>query len=73
MGIGGVPRGRIIEIYGAESSGKTTIALHIIAEAQKMGGVAAFIDAEHALDPAYAGAIFYLQQPLLFLLPDCLF
>lgn len=54
LGIGGVPRGRIIEIYGPESSGKTTIALHIIAEAQKMGGSAAFIDAEHALDPSYA-------------------
>ena len=54
LGIGGVPRGRIIEIFGPESSGKTTLALHIIAEAQKMGGVAAFIDAEHALDPVYA-------------------
>lgn len=54
LGVGGVPRGRIVEIYGAESSGKTTIALHIIAEAQKMGGDAAFIDAEHALDPFYA-------------------
>ncbi|MCT4606786.1 MAG: recombinase RecA [Marinisporobacter sp.] len=54
VGIGGVPRGRIIEIYGPESSGKTTVALHIIAEAQKTGGVAAFIDAEHALDPVYA-------------------
>ncbi|ADL42815.1 recA protein [Caldicellulosiruptor obsidiansis OB47] len=54
LGVGGVPRGRIVEIYGAESSGKTTIALHIIAEAQKMGGEAAFIDAEHALDPFYA-------------------
>ncbi|HOK63611.1 MAG TPA: recombinase RecA [Soehngenia sp.] len=54
LGIGGVPRGRIIEIYGPESSGKTTIALHIIAEAQKEGGIAAFIDAEHALDPNYA-------------------
>lgn len=54
LGIGGVPKGRIIEIYGPESSGKTTIALHIIAEAQKMGGSAAFIDAEHALDPSYA-------------------
>ncbi|MBE6054221.1 MAG: DNA recombination/repair protein RecA, partial [Clostridium sartagoforme] len=52
LGVGGVPRGRIIEIYGPESSGKTTIALHIIAEAQKMGGSAAFIDAEHALDPS---------------------
>ncbi len=54
IGIGGVPRGRIIEIYGPESSGKTTIALHVIAEAQKEGGIAAFIDAEHALDPNYA-------------------
>ena len=54
LGIGGVPRGRIIEVYGPESSGKTTLALHIIAEAQKMGGEAAFIDAEHALDPVYA-------------------
>ena len=54
MGIGGVPRGRIVEIYGPESSGKTTVALHIIAEAQKKGGIAAFIDAEHALDPIYA-------------------
>ncbi len=54
LGIGGVPRGRIIEIYGPESSGKTTVALHLLAEAQKMGGTAAFIDAEHALDPSYA-------------------
>jgi recombination protein RecA len=54
LGVGGVPRGRVIEIYGPESSGKTTIALHIIAEAQKAGGMAAFIDAEHALDPLYA-------------------
>ncbi len=54
LGIGGVPRGRIVEIYGPESSGKTTVALHMIAEAQKMGGIAAFIDAEHALDPVYA-------------------
>lgn len=54
LGIGGVPRGRIVEIFGPESSGKTTVALHIIAEAQKMGGIAAFIDAEHALDPVYA-------------------
>jgi recombination protein RecA len=57
LGIGGVPRGRIIEIYGPESSGKTTVALHIIAEAQKAGGTAAFIDAEHALDPIYAKAL----------------
>ncbi|MDR2630920.1 MAG: recombinase RecA, partial [Spirochaetaceae bacterium] len=54
LGIGGYPRGRIIEIYGPESSGKTTLALHAIAEAQKMGGIAAFVDAEHALDPLYA-------------------
>ena len=54
LGIGGVPRGRIIEIYGPESSGKTTLALHIIAEAQKLGGEVAFIDAEHALDPVYS-------------------
>ncbi len=54
LGIGGVPRGRIIEIFGPESSGKTTVALHILAEAQKIGGAAAFIDAEHALDPSYA-------------------
>ncbi|RYJ02206.1 MAG: recombinase RecA, partial [Acetobacteraceae bacterium] len=54
LGIGGVPKGRIIEIYGPESSGKTTLALHIIAEAQKKGGTCAFIDAEHALDPGYA-------------------
>ena len=54
LGIGGVPRGRIIEVFGPESSGKTTLALHVVAEAQKMGGEAAFIDAEHALDPVYA-------------------
>ena len=54
LGVGGYPRGRVVEIYGPESSGKTTVALHAIAEAQKMGGIAAFIDAEHALDPAYA-------------------
>ncbi|MBQ8164723.1 MAG: recombinase RecA [Clostridia bacterium] len=57
LGVGGLPRGRIIEIYGPESSGKTTVALHAIAEAQKMGGEAAFIDAEHALDPVYAKAL----------------
>src|SRR3712207_976793 len=54
LGIGGLPRGRVIEVYGPESSGKTTLALHVIAEAQKAGGVAAFVDAEHALDPIYA-------------------
>lgn len=69
LGVGGVPRGRIMEIYGPESSGKTTVALHIIAEAQKAGGVAAFIDAEHALDAAYAKALgvntdeLYVSQP----------
>lgn len=69
LGIGGVPRGRIIEIYGPESSGKTTVSLHIIAEAQKMGGTAAFIDAEHALDPVYAAKLgvkideLYVSQP----------
>ena len=57
LGIGGVPRGRIVEIYGPESSGKTTLALHIVSEAQKLGGLAAIIDAEHALDPVYAGRL----------------
>src|SRR5690606_30712539 len=57
LGVGGVPRGRIVEIYGPESSGKTTLALHIMAEAQKMGGMAAFIDAEHAQDPTYAARL----------------
>lgn len=57
LGIGGVPRGRIIEIYGPESSGKTTVALHVVAEAQKLGGAAAYIDAEHALDPTYAAKL----------------
>src|SRR5580700_938884 len=54
LGVGGMPRGRVVEIFGPESGGKTTMALHVIAQAQKMGGQAAFIDAEHALDPAYA-------------------
>ena len=69
LGIGGVPKGRIIEIYGPESSGKTTVALHIVAEVQKSGGIAGFIDAEHALDPVYAGNIgvdinnLYISQP----------
>ena len=54
LGIGGIPRGRVVEIYGPESSGKTTLTLHVVAEAQKQGGVAAFIDAEHALDVGYA-------------------
>ena len=71
LGIGGVPRGRIIEIFGPESSGKTTVALHIIAEAQKAGGEAAFIDAEHALDPVYAKALGVDTDALLVSQPDC--
>ena len=69
LGIGGVPRGRVVEIYGPESSGKTTLCSHIIAEAQKMGGTCAFIDVEHALDPSYAAKIgvdvdnLYISQP----------
>ena len=70
LGIGGVPRGRIIEIYGPESSGKTTLALHIVAEAQKAGGEAAFIDAEHALDPVYAGKLGVDIDSLLVSQPD---
>ncbi|MGI6589024.1 MAG: recombinase RecA [Peptococcia bacterium] len=70
LGVGGVPRGRVIEIYGAESSGKTTIALHIIAEAQKAGGIAAFIDAEHALDPLYARNLGVDIDNLLISQPD---
>ena len=70
LGVGGVPRGRIVEIYGPESSGKTTLALHIIAEAQKAGGLAAFIDAEHAFDPAYAEAIGLDLENLYFSQPD---
>ncbi len=69
LGVGGLPRGRVVEIYGPESSGKTTVALHVVAEAQKLGGVAAFIDAEHALDPQYAKKLgvdidnLYISQP----------
>ena len=69
IGVGGLPRGRIIEIYGPESSGKTTVALHLIAETQKAGGIAAFVDAEHALDPVYAKNLgvnldeLYVSQP----------
>lgn len=69
LGVGGIPRGRIIEIFGPESSGKTTVALHVVAEVQKKGGIAAFIDAEHALDPAYASRLgvnideLYVSQP----------
>ena len=70
LGIGGVPRGRVIEIYGPESSGKTSLALHIVAEAQRNGGIAAFIDAEHALDPPYAKAIGVDVDELLISQPD---
>jgi recombination protein RecA len=70
LGIGGVPRGRIVELYGPESSGKTTVALHIIAEAQKMGGEVAFIDVEHALDPTYAEALGVNIDNLLVSQPD---
>ena len=71
LGIGGLPRGRVIEIYGAESSGKTTLTLHVIAEAQKKGGTCAFIDAEHALDPAYARRLGVNLDELLISQPDC--
>ncbi len=71
LGIGGVPRGRIIEIFGPESSGKTTVALHILAEVQKANGTAAFIDAEHALDPVYAKALGVNINELLVSQPDC--
>jgi recombination protein RecA len=70
LGVGGIPRGRVIEIFGPESSGKTTVALHIIAEAQKMGGIAAFIDAEHALDPKYAKNLGVDIDNLLISQPD---
>jgi len=70
LGIGGLPKGRIIEIYGPESSGKTTLALHTVAEAQKAGGVAAFVDAEHALDPIYAGKLGVDLAELLISQPD---
>ncbi len=71
LGIGGLPRGRIVEIYGPESSGKTTVALHVIAEVQKLGGSGAFIDAEHALDPVYAKALGVDIDDLLVSQPDC--
>ena len=71
LGIGGLPRGRIIEIFGPESSGKTTVALHVVAEVQKAGGEAAFIDAEHALDPVYAKALGVNIDDLLVSQPDC--
>ena len=71
LGVGGLPRGRVVEIYGPESSGKTTVALHVVAEAQKAGGVAAFIDAEHALDPRYAKKLGVNINNLLVSQPDC--
>lgn len=70
VGVGGLPRGRVVEIYGPESSGKTTLALHVISEAQKLGGVGAFIDAEHALDPDYARRIGVKVEELLIAQPD---
>ena len=70
LGIGGLPRGRVVEIYGPESSGKTTVALHAVASAQKAGGNAAFIDAEHALDPVYAKALGVDTDNLLVSQPD---
>src|ERR1700744_2648383 len=69
-GLGGLPRGRVVEIYGPESSGKTTLALHVIAEAQKKGGTCAFVDAEHALDPAYAKKLGVDIDNLLISQPD---
>jgi len=70
LGIGGLPRGRVVEVYGPESSGKTTLALHVVAEAQKKGGTCAFVDAEHALDPAYAGKLGVNVGELLISQPD---
>ena len=70
LGVGGIPRGRIIEVYGPESSGKTTLAQHIVAECQKKGGIAAFVDAEHALDPEYARALGVNVDELLISQPD---
>ena len=70
LGIGGLPRGRVVEIYGPESSGKTTLTLQVIAECQKMGGTAAFVDAEHALDPSYAERIGVNVEDLLVSQPD---
>ncbi len=71
LGVGGLPRGRVIEIFGPESSGKTTLALHVIAESQKAGGIAAFVDAEHALDPTYARRLGVDIDNLLVSQPDC--
>jgi len=71
LGIGGVPRGRFVEVFGPESSGKTTLATHVVANCQKEGGVAAYIDAEHALDPSYAAKIGVMIEDLLISQPDC--
>src|SRR3990167_8472892 len=70
LGVGGLPRGRIIEIFGPESSGKTTLSLHVIAEAQKLGGICAFIDAEHAMDPEYSKRLGVKIDELLISQPD---
>ncbi|HLA40906.1 MAG TPA: ATPase domain-containing protein, partial [Candidatus Glassbacteria bacterium] len=70
LGIGGLPRGRVVEIYGPESSGKTTLAMHVAAEIQKAGGTAAFVDAEHALDPPYAEKLGVRIEELLISQPD---
>ena len=70
LGVGGLPRGRVVEIYGPESSGKTTLALHTVAEAQKKGGICAFVDAEHALDPIYARKLGVNVDDLLISQPD---
>ena len=70
LGIGGLPRGRVVEVYGPESSGKSTLAMHVVAEAQRMGGICAYIDAEHAMDPIYAKAIGVDVDELLISQPD---
>src|SRR5579875_3524786 len=70
LGIGGIPRGRVTEIFGTESSGKTTLALHVVAEAQRLGGMAAYIDAEHALDPLYAARLGVNVDDMLISQPD---
>ena len=70
LGIGGLPRGRVVEIYGPESSGKSTLAMHVVAESQRNGGICAYIDAEHAMDPVYAGAIGVNVDELLISQPD---
>ncbi len=70
LGIGGLPRGRVVELFGPESSGKSTLAMHVVAEAQRNGGICAYIDAEHAMDPIYAGAIGVNVDDLLISQPD---